>query len=134
AARMHWRRPARKSGHRQIERSPEEMDRATFADEVSAKLRKDARALQKRPPPSLYCLAIIRGMHNILMESQGVRKLARLIINGGFNSKLLERSHDFAVKVCHRHRPKRDRRGFAFAGKDQQPVIHKIEVNLKRFG
>src|SRR5450755_1311762 len=64
--------PSREPGHRQIETSPEKVNRTNLADKASRKSLKDLIATNQRAPKPARRLAIIIGMLRVLCEGNGV--------------------------------------------------------------
>src|SRR5688572_28912890 len=69
AAGMPWRRPARETGHREVEAAPEEMDRAHLADEARAEQAKDAVGREQAAEQPARAVGIIVARRDILLEA-----------------------------------------------------------------
>src|SRR6185436_10914082 len=65
---FHGRRPSRKTRHREIETSPEEMHGTAFPDESRTELREDLRRQRDDAPEALDGLAVVRAVMLVAIE------------------------------------------------------------------
>src|SRR5262249_9172140 len=75
--RMFRRAPPGKSRHRQVEASPEKMNRAAFADEPRPESPHHAVGLGQREPEAVRLIAVVRRMFEVLLERDRVFDFGR---------------------------------------------------------
>ena len=76
-ARMRRGRPAREPRDGQVERPPEQVDRADLADEPAAEHLEHPVHLDQRQPEPLRLVAVVGGVLRVLLERDGVGDLDR---------------------------------------------------------
>ena len=69
--------PPREPCHRQIERAPEEVDRAALADEARAKLLEDPIGLHEDAPEAVGVLRIVGAVRFVPIEADRIGDLVR---------------------------------------------------------
>ena len=115
----------------EIERSPEEVDRAHLAGEASAKDGEDPRGLQQDAPETLRVFGVVGLVGVVLLEGNGLRDLNRHVPDVHRRVEFIERGLDLLVKRGDRHGLERYGAAAAIAGLQQQDVFDKVEVDLQ---
>src|SRR6516164_7536286 len=127
-----WRsRPAAESRHCQVEASPEEMNRARFANEPGAKLFEDRIAPLQNSPEPANRVGIIGGVHDVLIEPNGVGKLNWHAVNVHYDSEIIESRHELSIELRHGLRFEFELPDVSFTGFDNQLVVDEIEADLE---
>src|ERR1700747_244859 len=93
-----WSAPAGKPRYRQVEASPEEMDRTALAHEERAKLFECRVARSKNAPKAMRRVGIIGAEQVVFGEGNGVWHFYRLGVDCHADVQGEQGGHEFAVK------------------------------------
>src|SRR3954453_5888324 len=97
-----WRAPSRKTRHRQIETSPEEMYGTHLAEKSSTKFLEERVAVGQNPPKAMRVLGIVRCVLRVLFEWNWIGNLYRRRPDIHVDTHGAQRLHDFGIKLGHR--------------------------------
>src|SRR5262249_52349444 len=111
--------------------SPEKVNRAAFADEPRTELLHHAISLGEGEPEAVRLFAVVSRVFGILFEWDRVFGFDRLGQNADLDTERSQRRHEFAIKISHGLRAKRERMSRASARLNAKVVINEIEIYLK---
>jgi hypothetical protein len=93
------RRSAREPRDRQVERTPEEMDRARLADEACPPLGEDRRDARKDLPAAVRRRRIVGVMDGVVLETNRIGNLDRHRPDAHAKAHALQQTHHLAIEI-----------------------------------
>ena len=128
---MQRRAAARKSRHRQIEATPEEMHWAALADEPCAKLLEDAVHLDERAPKPVRMIGVVCTMRFVEAEGDRTRYLTRKLRDSNRDAELSEGGDDGRIEARYSSRLQRDPFAVVIARRDDELMLTEVELHLE---
>src|SRR5262249_52826103 len=125
------RQPAGESGISQVEASPEEMNRAAFADEARSEFLNHPAGGKQNPPEALDILGVVRAVLLVPLKRNGFRNFLGLGVDDATDSQRFERLHQPPVKCRHGLWFEGQDAAAALAGVDFEPVLQEVELDLE---
>jgi hypothetical protein len=135
-ARVERRLTTGEASRRQVEASPEEMDRARLAGEAGAEHIEQAVGLDEGVPEALDRFSVVAGVLGVLGERDRDGHLVRPGEERDADAELAEDAHRLGVEARHRPRFEGDDPGVAVRGAHHQCVVEevKLDVEARRLG
>jgi hypothetical protein len=128
---MSWRWPAREAAGREVERTPEEVPRARFANEPSPEQAQKPVGPYQRGPEPPSGLRVVRAVLVVVKEWDRPREPYRAGQHRDVHAEILDGSHHVAVEDCDQSGLEDDTTVGAAGGVDPQHMLGEVEPDLQ---
>jgi hypothetical protein len=107
------------------------MDRTHLSLKAGAKLVEYPRRLQQNSPEALGKLRIVRLVHDIFQERNGLSDLNGYRPNGHGRAETLQRGHHSLIERSNSHRFQGDCAARSFVRLKKQLMLQEVKVDLQ---